>query len=173
MGRAAIVVVSLLVPAALLPGCINEGGVEDAQGLENHFAATEERPYSFDYPSEWVLADEGGGDVPLGIDDSVGMVLEPIHPWLGTGAFGRRGAERVEVDGYEAYRMILGRPGEHGLAYRIQRERHRRDRVVLRERGGRLRRAAVRRDHALVPDRRGIPDRRLSRRPCSFPGLPS
>lgn len=107
--------------ALFLPACRQEDGTGQAPDLGNHFEASAERPYSFDYPSEWELGEESGGDLALGMgDDSVGMVLEPVHPWGGMGAFGRQDVERLEIDGYEAYRMRLG-GGEQGkgVAYRI------------------------------------------------------
>lgn len=114
-------IVPLLALGVLLPACGEDDGSGQGADLGNRFVATAERPYSFDYPSEWTAGEEGEGDLALGIDHSVGMVLEPVHPWGGMGTFGRRDVEEVEVDGYEAHRMLLDREGAtvRIVAYRI------------------------------------------------------
>lgn len=117
-----LVLLTIVVLFALvLAGCGDEDETSRSEELDATFEATAERPYTFDYPSGWVLGDGSEGEVALGIQDRVGVVLEPVHPWAGAGAFGREGTERAEVDGYEAYRMSIG-GGERealGLAYRI------------------------------------------------------
>ena len=108
--------------AVILPAC---GGEDDAQEVDarlgNQFQATADRPYSFRYPTEWVIGEESEGELALGIEDSVGMVLEPIHAWGGPISFAGEDVDRIEIDGYVAYRMPLGGDGEEGqgLGYRI------------------------------------------------------
>jgi hypothetical protein len=120
MRRVALALAAALLAVAMA-ACGDDEGTKDASGyaMGSTFEATAERPYTFSYPSEWMIGDEVEGDLAIGIEGSVGMVLEPVHPWEGPGSFGQDG-ERVEIDGFEAYRMPLegGEEGK-GLAYRV------------------------------------------------------
>ena len=110
--------VTVAVVAASTNACGNGERASVELGLR--FDATAEHPFTFRYPAAWAVGDEAEGELAIGVEDSVVMVLEPVHPWAGLGGFTGR-AERMEVDGYEAYRMALG--GDHaegkGLAFRI------------------------------------------------------
>lgn len=121
MRRSGISLVPLLTLAVLLTTCGGEETARRPQHFGNQFQPTADRPYSFEYPSEWTPGQESQGELAIGVEDSVGMVLEPVHPWGGLGGFQGPGVERMEVAGYEAYRMALGGdPGEgKGMAYRI------------------------------------------------------
>jgi len=111
----------LLVLVVLLPTCGGKDGTVQTADLGNRFQATAERPYSFDYPSGWTLGEETEGELVLGIEGSVGMVLEPVHPWGGMGGFRGPDVEPVEIDGHEAYRMALNddEGDGQGVAYRV------------------------------------------------------